>query len=1154
MTNNALFNLPAPEKAGDTRVIANLIGASLPLTVATLAEQQNRFILMVVPNNQTALKLQPEIKQFTGRECHVFPDWETLPYDNFSPHQDIISDRIARLYQLPQQTNGILLIPVSTLMQRVMPHSFLVQHALMVKKGDFLSLEKLRYQLELSGYRHVDQVIEHGEYASRGSILDLFPMGSNQPYRIDFFDDEVDTIREFDPENQRSTQELDSINLLPAHEFPTDDEAVEHFRGRWRERFEARREPESIYQQVSKKIWPAGIEYWQPLFFDETETLFDYLPKNTLVLTKGDVESAAKQFLSDADYRYDQRRVDPLRPLLPPNEIWQNVDELFGAFKHYPRIKVQIDSTEDKAGRINAPITPLPELTVNQQLKEPLGALRQFTEEFSGKVVFSVETEGRREAMLDLLARIKIRPMVCGSLNEAFDIPTNFAMVVGPAEIGFQCESPSFALICESNLLGERVVQQRRRDNKKATTNSDTIIRNLAELQIGQPVVHLEHGVGRYLGLQTLEAGGITTEYVTLEYQQGSKLYVPVASLHLISRYSGGAEETAPLHKLGGEAWEKARKRAAEKVRDVAAELLDVYAKRATKPGFAFKHDREAYLDFCAGFPFEETADQKQAINAVLSDMCQPVAMDRLVCGDVGFGKTEVAMRATFLAVNNSKQVAVLVPTTLLAQQHFENFRDRFANQPVRVEVLSRFKSAKEQKQILADCAESKVDILIGTHKLLQNDVKFQDLGLLIVDEEHRFGVRQKEKVKAMRADVDILTLTATPIPRTLNMAMSGMRDLSIIATPPSRRLAIKTFVRERDKSLIREALLREIMRGGQVYFLHNDIDSIEKTADELAELVPEARITVAHGQMRERELERIMSDFYHQRFNVLVCTTIIETGIDVPTANTIIMDRADHLGLAQLHQLRGRVGRSHHQAYAYLLTPHPKRMTKDAVKRLEAIASLEDLGAGFTLATHDLEIRGAGELLGDEQSGQIQSIGFTLYMEMLEQAVESLKEGKEPSLDDLLNQQTDVELRLPALLPDGYIPDVNTRLSLYKRIAGTKSSDDIEELRVELIDRFGLLPDAANNLLKVQQIKLDAAKLGVRKIDAHDKGGVIEFTQNAQIDPGFLVGLLQSHPNRYRFEGPTKLKIVESLTDRRERVEFIETLLNQFAENLMVA
>ncbi|WP_407332946.1 transcription-repair coupling factor [Enterovibrio sp. 27052020O] len=1154
MTDNALFDLPAPTKAGDTRVIANLLGASLPLTIANLAEKQRRFMLLVVPDNQTALRLQPEIQQFTEQTCHVFPDWETLPYDNFSPHQDIISDRIARLYQLSQQTSGILIIPVSTLLQRVMPRSFLVQHALMVKKGDVLSLEKLRYKLELSGYRHVDQVMQHGEYASRGSILDLFPMGSTQPYRIDFFDDEIDTIREFDPENQRSTQELEHINLLPAHEFPTDDDAVEQFRVRWRERFEARREPESIYQQVSKKTWPAGIEYWQPLFFDHTETLFNYLPDETLLLTKGDIEAATKQFLSDAEYRFDQRRVDPLRPLLPPIELWQNVDELFGAFKAYPRIKLEISTTEQKAGRLNAPVQLLPELTVNQQLKEPLGALRKFTEDFKGKIVFSVETEGRREAMLDLLARIKIRPLVCSTLDDALNAPTSHAMIVGPAEIGFVADSPAFALICESNLLGERVIQQRRRGDKKASSNSDTMIRNLAELQIGQPVVHLEHGVGRYLGLQTLEAGGIETEYVTLEYQQGAKLYVPVASLHLISRYSGGAEETAPLHRLGGDVWEKARKKAAEKVRDVAAELLDVYAQRATKPGFAFKHDREAYLDFCSSFPFEETQDQAQAINAVLSDMCQPLAMDRLVCGDVGFGKTEVAMRATFLAVNNAKQVAILVPTTLLAQQHFENFRDRFANQPVRVEVLSRFKSAKEQKAIMADCAEGKVDILIGTHKLLQSDVKYHDLGLLIVDEEHRFGVRQKEKVKAMRADVDILTLTATPIPRTLNMAMSGMRDLSIIATPPSRRLAIKTFVRERDSATIRESILREIMRGGQVYFLHNDVDSIEKTADELAELVPEARITVAHGQMRERELERIMSDFYHQRFNVLVCTTIIETGIDVPTANTILMDRADRLGLAQLHQLRGRVGRSHHQAYAYLLTPHPKRMTKDAVKRLEAIASLEDLGAGFTLATHDLEIRGAGELLGEEQSGQIHSVGFTLYMEMLEQAVEALKEGKEPSLEDLLNQQTDVELRLPALLPDSYIPDINTRLSLYKRIAGTKSQEEIEELRVELIDRFGLLPDAASNLLKVQQIKLDAAKLGVRKIDAHDRGGVIEFNQNAQIDPGFLVGLLQSHPTRYRFDGPTKLKIVESLTDRRERVEFVETLLNQFAENLLVA
>lgn len=667
-------------------------------------------------------------------------------------------------------------------------------------------------------------------------------------------------------------------------------------------------------------------------------------------------------------------------------------------------------------------------------------------------------------------------------------------------------------------------------------------------------MVHIDHGIGRYIGLQTLEAGGMKTEYVTLEYQNDAKLYVPVASLNLIGRYSGGAEETAPLHKLGGEAWQKARKRAAEKVRDVAAELLDVYAKRELKPGYKFVLDRGQYATFKAGFPFEETDDQSMAINAVMSDMCQPKAMDRLVCGDVGFGKTEVAMRAAFVCTDNEKQVAVLVPTTLLAQQHFENFRDRFANLPIRVEVLSRFKSAKEQKQILADVAEGKVDIVVGTHKLLSSDIKFHDLGLLIVDEEHRFGVRQKEKVKAMRADVDILTLTATPIPRTLNMAMSGMRDLSIIATPPARRLAIKTFVRQSDDAVIREAVLREIMRGGQVYFLHNQVDTIEKTAESLQKLIPEARVTVAHGQMRERELERIMNDFYHQRFNLLVCTTIIETGIDVPTANTILMDRADNLGLAQLHQLRGRVGRSHHQAYAYLLTPHPKAMTKDAIKRLDAIASLEDLGAGFTLATHDLEIRGAGELLGDEQSGQIQSVGFSLYMEMLEQAVEALKEGKEPSLDDLLREQTEIEMRLPALLPDDYIPDINTRLSTYKRIASVANNDELAELKVELIDRFGVLPDATKNLLSVSELKLAAAAIKAKKIEAHDKGGFLEFYPDADINPAYLVKLLQSQPQKFSMEGPTKFKFTVPLVDRRKRIQFVGDLLGEFRQNLLPA
>ncbi|CCN49331.1 transcription-repair coupling factor [Vibrio nigripulchritudo MADA3029] len=1148
MPNSHLLSLALPSGAGDKKHVGNLKGSALSVAIAQLSEQHSGHTLLVVPDPQLALKLTAEVEQFTQQPVHMFPDWETLPYDNFSPHQDIISDRISTLYQLPTQSNGITVIPVSTLLQRQSPRDFLMQHTLMVKNGDRYSLEALRLQLEKSGYRHVDQVFGPGEYASRGSIIDLYPMGSSDPYRIDFFDDEIDSIRTFDPENQRSIDDIPEIRLLPAHEFPTTDQAIEDFRGRWRQKFEARREPESIYMQISKGTWPAGIEYWQPLFFEHTETLFDYLPDNTLLISVGNLENAIDTFLGDVDYRFDQRKVDPLRPLLEPELLWLKKDELFSHLKSLPQSLLSAEEVANKGGRSNEKIVALPDLHVQHQNKEPMAALRQFVEQFSGKIVFSVESEGRREALLELLQRIKLKPVECTSLNDALAADTKINLILGAAEHGFIYEPSQIALICESDLLGDRVIQRRKKDRK--AVNSDTVIRHLAELKPGQPVVHLDHGIGRYTGLQTLEAGGMPTEYVTLEYQDGAKLYVPVSSLNLISRYSGGAEDSAPLHKLGGEAWAKARRRAAEKVRDVAAELLDVYAKRELKPGFKFKLDREEYATFKSTFPFEETDDQATAINAVLSDMCQPKAMDRLVCGDVGFGKTEVAMRAAFVATDNSKQVAVLVPTTLLAQQHFENFRDRFANLPIRVEVLSRFKSAKEQKQILADVEEGKVDIIIGTHKLLQNDIKFKDLGLLIVDEEHRFGVRQKEKVKAMRADVDILTLTATPIPRTLNMAMSGMRDLSIIATPPARRLAIKTFVRQSEDSVTREAVLREIMRGGQVYFLHNQVETIEKVAADLEKLIPEARVTVAHGQMRERELERIMNDFYHQRFNLLVCTTIIETGIDVPTANTIIMDRADNLGLAQLHQLRGRVGRSHHQAYAYLLTPHPKAMTKDAVKRLDAIASLEDLGAGFTLATHDLEIRGAGELLGDEQSGQIQSVGFTLYMEMLEQAVEALKEGKEPSLDELLRDQTEVELRLPALLPDDYIPDINTRLSMYKRIASVSNENELAEMKVELIDRFGTLPDAAKNLLAVSEVKQKAGTMHIKKIEAHAKGGFIEFYPTADINPAFLVKLLQSAPQKYGMEGPTKLKFALPLTDRRERVRFINDLLQQFAEN----
>ncbi|MGI8472879.1 transcription-repair coupling factor [Pectobacterium brasiliense] len=1149
MPENYRYSLPP--KAGEQRLLGQLTGAACAVECAEIIERHAGLVVLIAPDMQNALRLRDEIQQFTDQHVTTLPDWETLPYDSFSPHQEIISTRLSTLYQLPNMTRGVLILPVNTLMQRVCPHSFLHGHALVLKKGQRLSRDKLRSQLEQAGYRSVDQVMEHGEYATRGALLDLFPMGSEEPYRIDFFDDEIDSLRLFDVDTQRTLNEVPHINLLPAHEFPTDKTAIELFRSQWREQFEVRRDAEHIYQQVSKGVWPAGIEYWQPLFFSEPlPSLFSYFPNNTLIVNTGNIEQSAERFWQDIQQRFESRRVDPMRPLLPSDSLWLRVDGLFTELKAWPRVQLRTDTLPEKAANVNLAYLPLPELAIQHQQKSPLDALRRFIEQFEGQIIFSVESEGRRETLQELLARIKLNPTLISTLEQAQDRGTY--LIIGASEHGFIDTLRQRALICESDLLGERV-SRRRQDNRR-TINTDTLIRNLAELRPGQPVVHLEHGVGRYAGLTTLEAGGIKAEYLILTYAGEDKLYVPVSSLHLISRYAGGADENAPLHKLGGDAWSRARQKAAERVRDVAAELLDIYAQRAAKSGFAFKHDKTQYQLFCESFPFETTPDQAQAINAVLSDMCRPLAMDRLVCGDVGFGKTEVAMRAAFLAVENHKQVAVLVPTTLLAQQHFDNFRDRFANWPVKIEMISRFRSAREQTQVLEETQAGKVDILIGTHKLLQSDVRWRDLGLLIVDEEHRFGVRHKERIKAMRADVDILTLTATPIPRTLNMAMSGMRDLSIIATPPARRLAVKTFVREYDNLVVREAILREILRGGQVYYLYNDVENIEKATQRLAELVPEARIAIGHGQMRERELERVMNDFHHQRFNVLVCTTIIETGIDIPSANTIIIERADHFGLAQLHQLRGRVGRSHHQAYAYLLTPNPKAMSTDAQKRLEAIASLEDLGAGFALATHDLEIRGAGELLGDDQSGQMTSVGFSLYMELLESAVDALKAGREPSLEDLINSQTDVELRLPALLPDDFIPDVNTRLSLYKRIASAKTTAELDELKVELIDRFGLLPDASRYLLQIAALRQQAQALGIRRIEGNEKGGFIEFSEQNRVDPSHLIGLLQRDPGTYRLDGPTRLKFMKDLSDRPQRIEFIGSLLGNMAQHTLAA
>ncbi|EWH06953.1 transcription-repair coupling factor [Pseudoalteromonas lipolytica SCSIO 04301] len=1132
-----------------------LTGSGLSIAIAEGVKQHNELVVIVTPDTPSALRLETELEFLLPENpVMVFPDWETLPYDHFSPHQDIISARLATLNTLKKEQQSVLIVPVSTLMLRTAPASFIYGSTLNFTVGDTLDTHTLRDNLEQAGYLHVQQVMEHGEYAIRGSIVDLYPMGSPHPFRLDFFDDELDSIRLFDVESQRSDEKVDKIELLPAHEFPTNDADIERFRINYREQFGASSEQDSIYMQVTKGTWPAGIEYYMPLFFDQLATIFDYLPNNTTFMHFGDIEHAAEQFWHDVNVRYENRRVDPLRPLLEPIKLYQSVNELFGEFAHYARIRLSQAKLGTKAGHTNLASNDLPNVRIDHKLHEPYQGLIDYVaseKKQKGRVLLSVESDGRRESLLTLLKPSGLKFKEFNSFTDFTQSSSDVGLIVSPLEQSVVLDGkPRLTIITEQELLGIKVSQRRRRKHKYEASQ-DALIRNLAELRQGQPIVHLDHGVGRYQGLETIDAAGVITEFVTITYANEAKLYVPVSALHMLSRYSGGEEASAPLHKLGSDAWEKAKKRAAEKVRDVAAELLDIYAKRQAKPGNMFKLDGSAYRQFSDSFPFEETDDQRNAIEAVLGDMQSKQAMDRLVCGDVGFGKTEVAMRAAFVAVNDNKQVAVLVPTTLLAQQHFENFKDRFADLPIEVGVLSRFNSTKEQKETLDKMAEGKLDIVIGTHKLIQQDIKFKDLGLLIVDEEHRFGVRQKEKIKALRADVDILTLTATPIPRTLNMAMSGMRDLSIIATPPAKRLAVKTFVRQRDAELIREAILREIKRGGQVYFLHNNVETIDRVAEEITEWVPEASVTTAHGQMRERELEQIMSDFYHQKYNVIVCTTIIETGIDVPTANTIIMDRADKLGLAQLHQLRGRVGRSHHQAYAYLLTGNPKSLTKDAVKRLEAIESLEDLGAGFALATHDLEIRGAGELLGDDQSGQMQSIGFSLYMEMLEQAVNALKEDKEPTLENLLGQQTEVDLKLPALLPDDYIHDVNARLGIYKRIASCANLNDMDELQVELIDRFGLLPDATKNLFSLQQLKLQASNIGIKKIEANPKGGYFEFSQHTKVNPSFIIGLIQSAPHIYKMDGANKLRFAISEANPRERLKMVTAMIADFEKKV---
>ncbi len=1147
---------PLPAKPGERLLWGRLYGAAQALAIATAARRAQGPILAAAPDTPAAEALREELRFFLRGQPSAddipvltFPDWETLPYDVFSPLPELVSERLLTLHRLPQLRRGILVVPVTTLLQRLPPRSFVDGHALVLGVGDRLDLDATRDRLSRSGYQCVSQVIAHGEFAVRGALLDVFPMGSQKPLRIDLFDDEVESIRTFDPDSQRSIDKLDKVRMLPAREYPTDEEAIARFRQRWRAAIDADPKASIVYREVSDGRMPGGIEYYLPLFFDQTATLFDYLPEHTLAFEHVDVRDAADDALARIEERYEQRRHDTERPLLPPSALYLGRDDL--AARLNARAGVCWQAPELPARRRgysavhNFDTARPPAIAIQARAEQPAAALKGFLTNGDRRTLFVAESTGRRELLLESLQGFGIDAKPVDGWRDFIAGERALGITVAPLEQPLLLPRdgmPGLSILTETQLHGERVRQERRR--KAKTRDGEAVVRNLTELHEGAPVVHEEQGVGRFLGLQTLEVGGEKTEFLALEYAKGDKLYVPVSSLHLISRYTGAAPENAPLHRLGSDQWDKVKRKAAQKAHDVAAELLDIYARREARQGVAFPDPGAEYAAFASAFEFEETPDQQRAIEAILTDMSKPKPMDRVVCGDVGFGKTEVAMRAAFVAASAGKQVAVLVPTTLLAQQHYQNFADRFADWPVRVESLSRFKNPKETKAVVDGLAAGTVDIVVGTHKLLQPSLRFKQLGLAIIDEEHRFGVRHKEQLKNLRAEVDVLTLTATPIPRTLNMAMSGMRDLSIIATPPVERHPIKTFVSPWNDGLIQEACQREIARGGQVYFLHNEVETIENMAQKVEALVPSARVEYAHGQMRERELERVMRDFYHRRFNVLVCTTIVESGIDVPSANTIVINRADKLGLAQLHQLRGRVGRSHHRAYAYLITPPTKAMTEDAKKRLEAIESLEDLGAGFTLATHDLEIRGAGELLGDEQSGQIHEIGFTLYMELLERAVQALKAGRTPELDRPLDHGAEIDLGLPAILPDDYLPDVHTRLITYKRIASAETAAELKELQVEMIDRFGLLPDQAKNLFAVTALKLKVQPLGIKKLEAGPKGGRIVFGDSPNIDHMKLIALIQSRPKDYKLDqaaGALRFNMdMEDPTKRRAQVETV--------------
>lgn len=1158
MSTDHLIPIPALPKPGARSDLPALAGSADALILAELAQNNpGRLLAVTTASAADAQRLLEEIPWFgPGVKVRLLPDWETLPYDHFSPHQDLVSERLATLWATLQGEVDILLVPASTAVNRLAPPEFMAAYTFAFKKGQKLDAEKFRSQVTLAGYAHVTQVVSPGEYSIRGGLIDLFPMGSQLPYRLDLFDDEIESIKTFDVDTQRTVYPVPEVRLLPAREFPMDDKGRTHFRQAFRERFEGDPAKSGIYKDISSGIASAGIEYYLPLFFDSTASIFDYLPKDAVFVTHGDTPAAIAAFWADTRSRYNLLQGDKARPLLPPNELFLSDEAFFSAAKSYGRIA--LGKTGDKVApgeagipALAGPCQNLPNISVDRRSDDPLGALKAFLGSHRGRVLLIAETAGRRETLAAMFAEHDLKPSSSADLAGFLASDAQLALTIGPLQAGFALDALAF--ITETELFAGSPRRTRREATRKASF--DNWLKDLTELKVGDPVVHESHGIGRYRGLVRMDLGLGEQEFLELHYANEAKLFVPVAQLHVISRYSGADPENAPLHTLGSGQWEKAKRKAAEQAHDTAAELLALYAARAARQGHAFAFKETDYEAFADGFGFEETNDQAQAIAAVIEDMRSGKPMDRLVCGDVGFGKTEVALRAAFCAVAGGKQVAVLCPTTLLCEQHYQTFADRFADWPVKIAEISRFKTAKESAQALQELAEGKIDIIIGTHKLIGKEVKFNRLGLVVIDEEHRFGVRQKETLKAMRAEVDVLTLTATPIPRTLAMSMEGLRDFSVIATAPQKRLAIKTFVSKFSDGIIREAVLRELKRGGQVYFLHNEVDTIDNMREKLEKLVPEARIVIGHGQMNERELERVMRDFTGQRANLLLCTTIIETGIDNPHANTILINRSEKFGLAQLHQLRGRVGRSHHQAYAYLLVQDEKAMTKQAKMRLEAIQAMEELGSGFFLAMHDLEIRGAGEVLGDNQSGEMQEVGFNMYADMLNRAVAALKQGKHLAAADLtqpLGIGTEINLRTPALLPDAYCPDVHERLTLYKRLANCDTAEDIDALQEELIDRFGELPLQGQSLLATHRLRLLVKPLLIQKLDATNDQITIqfspEFSRNPPIEPIKIINLIQKNRS-YKLAGQDKLSLLRHCPTLNDKVAAVKDLIRELTK-----